>query len=56
MSPLNKDLNPRVKPHPGQGIPNTLLKTQSISKTNTTSIPNTSSIKSINKTNLLLIN
>ena len=52
ISPLKRHLKPLVSPHPGHGIEKTLLNKQFTSKTNTTSIPNTSSIVSINKINL----
>ena len=50
---LNNALKPLVRPHPGHAMWNILLKIQFISKTNTTSIPNTSSISKIKSIFLL---
>ena len=51
--PLNISLKALVRPHPGHGIWNIVLNTQSISKINTTSIANTSSI--INEHKILIV-
>ena len=52
ICPENNALKPRVRPHPGHGILKTLLKTQSISNTNTTNNPN---IKSNKKANIICL-